>query len=98
MVLTIAYLGANVLAEVLYLPQLIKVVRDPEAAKGLSLTTWLGWTFTSTISLLYACFSVRDWPFALMTATNLIFLVLTSACILRVRGITLRRGLNDPAL
>ena len=82
MVLTVAYLASNILAEALYVPQLVKVIRDPEAAKGLSLTTWLGWTFTSCVSLAYAWFDLRDWPFALMTAINVMFLVMTSGCIL----------------
>jgi uncharacterized protein with PQ loop repeat len=94
MILTTAYLGANIFAEVLYLPQLVKVIRDPESTRGLSLATWLGWTFTSTVSLAYACFGARDWPFALMTGVNLAFLALTSTFILRVR-FNARRSLGE---
>lgn len=79
--LALAYLSSNVIAEALYVPQLVRVVRNPEAVDGLSPTTWFGWTFTSLISLGYAWFDVHDWPFALATAVNLVFLILTSVCI-----------------
>ena len=88
MVLTAAYIGCNIVAEVLYVPQLVQAMRDP---KGLSPTTWFGWTGTASVSLAYAWFGVHDWPFALMTAVNLIFLAMTSFCIARQRFIPVNR-------
>lgn len=85
-VLTVAYLGCNIAAELLYIPQLVRVIREPEASKGLSLITWGGWCCTSLVSLAYMWFALGDWPASLMTGTNTIFLILTTAFLLLRRA------------
>ena len=48
-----------------YVPQLWRLAQNPSSARALSLVTWLTWSATGVVSLLYGAFVVAD---ALLTA------------------------------
>lgn len=83
--LTLLYIAANIAADVLYVPQLLRVMRDPDSAAGLSLITWAGWCFTSLVSTAYILAYSPQWPLIATFSTNLTFQILITACIVRCR-------------
>lgn len=54
MILTVLYVGVSSLAALSFVPQIMRLWRNPDLRAGLSLPTWGGFTCASMISLLYA--------------------------------------------
>jgi len=55
-----------------YAPQVCSIWKSKTGAQDISIVTWLFWSATSLISLLYAFNVVEDMPFAAVSATTLV--------------------------
>lgn len=65
------YAGSGLLTNILYMPQLVLLWRSKEARRGLSLTTWIGWTILDVVSLAYAWMVTDTTEMVLVAVTNL---------------------------
>ncbi len=62
-----------------YAPQIRSVWKSKTGAQDISITTWLLWSATSLVSLLYALTVVKDFPFIAVSATSLVGSLAVSA-------------------
>lgn len=69
--LTYLYGSTAIIAGAGYLPQIIKLIRTKDKSLSNSITTWMIWTFTSTVSFLYAIIILKDPPFILVALANM---------------------------
>ncbi len=73
MSLLIALYGLQSLAVgISYAPQMRAVWKSTTGARDISIATWLLWSATSLVSLLYALTVVNDLPFTVVSATSLV--------------------------
>ncbi len=70
--LTWLYSMSGVAGIVSYGPQIRSAWRSTDGARDVSLLTWGFWCCTATVSTLYASLVVKDLPFALLSAGNLV--------------------------
>lgn len=68
--LTYLYGSTAIIAGAAYLPQILKLIKAKDRSHSNSITTWLIWVFTSTISLLYAIIVLDDPPFIFVALAN----------------------------
>lgn len=71
-VILFAYGGCNALRVVSYVPQIVRIVRDREGARAISLSTWWLWISANATTALYAWVNLGDAPLALLNALNTI--------------------------
>ena len=71
-VLSLLYGLSGLASAALYLPQIMKYRRDPEARRSISLLSWGGWIVIACITLLYALFVVRNRLFAGVVSLNIL--------------------------
>ncbi len=69
--ITWLYQGTAIVTCFAYLPQIIKLIYAKDQTRAISLTTWITWTITSLIALLYSIYVTDDAPFILMASVNL---------------------------
>ncbi len=62
-----------------YAPQMRAVWKSTTGARDISIATWLLWSATSLVSLLYALSVVKDPPFIVVSATSLVGSAVVSA-------------------
>ena len=65
-----AFTACNTLRVVAYLPQLIRIARDPDGARAISYATWglFGLSHLSTVA--YAITALGDWRLAFIFSLN----------------------------
>lgn len=68
-----------------YIPQIVKLIRYPISAHGVSRTTWCLWLVSSSISLGYGVFVLRDTMFSLVSLTNVVAIMIVIALVVRAR-------------
>ena len=68
-----------------YIPQIIKLARARTRVEGISLQSWLTWTATSSISLGYGVFHLKDMMFCLTVGVSLASTAKVAALIWRNR-------------
>lgn len=68
---TVLYGLQGVTLAVSYVPQFRSVWKSRTGAKDISIATWLFWTTTSIVSLVYAFAIVKDRPLIAVSATAL---------------------------
>jgi hypothetical protein len=75
-----------------YLPQILRVARDPNGASAISYATWSLWTAANATTGLYAAVNLSDPPLVVLNFVN-------AACCLAVIGLTVlkRRRLQPIA-
>ncbi len=78
-ILTALYGLQSLAVGISYAPQLRSVWKSTTGARDISITTWLLWSATSLVSLLYAVSVVHDIPFAAVSATSLVGSIAVSA-------------------
>lgn len=69
LILTLLYSGNVLLAVFAYIPQIYKIIKNPEGHTGNSLWAWFLWTYTSLVELVYGIFILKD------TTTIIVFAV-----------------------
>jgi len=83
-ILTALYGLQSVAVGISYAPQIRSVWKSESGARDISITTWLLWSATSLVSLLYALSVVKDVPFIAVSATSLVgSLVVSAMAVLR---------------
>lgn len=70
-VLPLAYMTFNVGSDVLYVPQVLKLINHPRSCVGFSLVAWIGWTMTSAVSMIYMVEYAPVTPLLVVAAFNL---------------------------
>lgn len=76
--LSLLYGLSGLTSSALYLPQILKYRRDPEARRSISLLSWGGWIVIACITLMYALFVVKNRLFAGVVSLN----ILAQSCVL----------------
>lgn len=69
-VLSVLYGASGVAASALYVPQILKYHRDPDARKSISLLSWGGWIAIAAITILYALYVVKSPLIAMVAGLN----------------------------
>lgn len=59
-----------VFSTIAWVPQILRLIHSPRLGIGLSVSTWGMWTFTGTVSLLYAIVVVQNNLLILTYAVN----------------------------
>jgi len=59
-IITWAYSCVGIVSLTAYLPQIIKLIREPDSAHKIALSSWLIWTLTGGISVCYAAGVAHD--------------------------------------
>ena len=80
-VLSVLYLANAVITIAAYLPQVICLERTKSKPKNFSLASWILWTYTSIITLLYAFLIVKDPILIIVSALNLTCIAIIVAII-----------------
>jgi hypothetical protein len=68
--LSLLYGASGIIASALYLPQILKYHRHPEARNSISLLSWGGWIAIAMVTILYALLVVKNTLFASVVALN----------------------------
>lgn len=68
--LSVLYGASGIAASALYVPQIIKYHRDPDARRSISLLSWGGWIAIAIVTILYALYVVKSPLFAAVAALN----------------------------
>lgn len=71
-VLSVLYGASGIAASALYVPQILKYHRDPEARRSISLLAWGGWIAIAVVTILYALYVVKSHLFAMVAGLNVI--------------------------
>ena len=71
----------SALRTVSYLPQILRIARDPNGATAISYSTWALWTCANVSTSLYALYNLADTYMALISA-------IYACCCLAVIGLT----------
>ncbi|HJV74431.1 MAG TPA: hypothetical protein VJ654_09435 [Noviherbaspirillum sp.] len=71
-VLSVLYGISGIAASALYVPQILKYHRDPEARLSISLLSWGGWIAIAIVTILYALYVVKSLLFAMVAGLNVI--------------------------
>lgn len=69
--LSLLYGLSGLASSALYIPQILKYRRDPEACRSISLLSWGGWIVIACITLMYALFVVKNRLFAGVALLNI---------------------------
>lgn len=59
-VLTVLYAFVPVVSAAGWVPQIVRLLRQPDLGEGLSLPTWAMWAATGVVGLLYSAFVGQD--------------------------------------
>jgi len=65
-----------VITVVAYAPQIVKLKRIKTSPKNFSVMSWVLWTYTSFIFLVYAAFVVRDLELIIVGSLSFAFVLL----------------------
>ena len=76
------FTGFSALRTVSYLPQILRIARDPNGASAISYSTWIMWTCANISTSLYAFYNLADAYMALISAVY-------ACCCLAVIGLTI---------
>jgi hypothetical protein len=68
--LSVLYGASGIIASALYLPQILKYHRSPEARDSISLLSWGGWIAIAMVTILYALLVVKNTLFAAVVTLN----------------------------
>lgn len=68
--ITLLYLTVPVISSIGWVPQIVRLVRNPSLGLGMSLPTWGTWSFTGLVSLLYSIVVVGDIPLIVTMSVN----------------------------
>ena len=71
-VLSVLYGISGIAASALYVPQILKYHREPEARLSISLLSWGGWIAIAVVTILYALYVVKSALFATVAGLNVI--------------------------
>ncbi len=69
----IAFAACNSARVLAYLPQIIRLARDHDGAKGLSWLTWAGFAVSNLSTVAYAVVVLSDWNMASIFGVNAAF-------------------------
>ncbi|MDX2202421.1 MAG: hypothetical protein NW223_06715 [Hyphomicrobiaceae bacterium] len=75
------FTGFSALRTVSYLPQILRIARDPNGASAISYATWIMWTGANISTSLYALCNLADAYLASISAVY-------ACCCLAVIGLT----------
>lgn len=75
------FTAANAIRIVGYLPQIVRIARDPGPASGVSCTTWIIFGLSHASTVAYAWLSLHDWKMAAVFSAN-------ALCCLCIVGLT----------
>lgn len=70
-IITILYGMVGIIGSIGFLPQIIHLIKN-NTCEGISIKTWLIWTYCSTISIIYALSQTSDHVFQFVTGVNFI--------------------------
>lgn len=79
------YSTVAIITALAYIPQMIRVARSKTTCHDISIPAWLMWSYTSTVSLLYAAIEMHDLKFSIVMTINAI-------CINTIIAITLYKS------
>jgi hypothetical protein len=85
----LAYACCNALRVFSYIPQIVRIARDCEGAKAISLATWGLWVAANGSTVLYAWINLGDVPLALLNGFN------TFACVIVMALTVWKRRLSS---
>jgi hypothetical protein len=71
-VLSVLYGASGIAASALYIPQIIRYHRDPNARQSISLLSWGGWIGIAFVTILYALYVVKSPLFAMVASLNVV--------------------------
>lgn len=71
-ILSVLYGASGVIASALYLPQILKYHRDPEARRSISLLSWGGWIAIACVTILYALYVVKNHLIVMVAGLNVL--------------------------
>lgn len=69
-ILSVLYGASGVAASALYVPQILKYHRDPDARMSISLLSWGGWIAIAIVTILYALYVVKSHLIAMVAGLN----------------------------
>lgn len=69
--ITIMYGMVGIIATIGYFPQVIKLVKS-KRCDGISVKSWILWTYTSSVSVIYAFYVMSDPTFQFVTGINFV--------------------------
>lgn len=90
-ILSVLYGASGIAASALYVPQILKYHRDPDARMSISLLSWGGWIAIAMVTILYALYVVKSTLFAAVAGLNV-----TAQLIVLCYGVNARLG-RQPA-
>ena len=67
------FAACNGIRVVGYVPQILRVARDPNRAAGVSCITWVLFTVANVSTVAYSCIVTHDYVLAAVFATNALF-------------------------
>jgi hypothetical protein len=66
----VVFAACNAMRVLAYFPQIIRVARDHDGAKGLSCFTWAGFAVSNLSTVVYALVVISDWNMAAVFGVN----------------------------
>ena len=86
------YLLTNLVRVFTYLPQIVVVWRCTDGARSVSLLTWGSWVLSNVSAVMYGLLVIRDQPFVVISAINLVGCAAVTLVALRRRVAWCREG------
>ncbi|GAB3545373.1 hypothetical protein GCM10027343_21700 [Noviherbaspirillum agri] len=71
-ILSVLYGASGIAASALYVPQILKYHRDPDARVSISLLSWGGWIAIALVTIMYALLVVKSHLFAMVASLNVV--------------------------
>ena len=67
---TAAFTLCNAIRALAYLPQIVRIVQDPDGARAVSCATWSLFAISHLTTVLYALLAAHDWTMVEVFAGN----------------------------
>lgn len=69
-VLSFLYASVGLIALMGFAPQVLNLLRATGQSKAISISTWVMWSYTATVTLLYVLYVNGDTPLIVVSAIN----------------------------
>lgn len=67
---TTAFTLCNAVRVLAYLPQILRIIQDPDGARAISCATWSLFAISHLTTVVYALLAVHDWTMAAVFGGN----------------------------